>query len=200
MTVAIDWGDGTSEERHRLSVGASSSTNFDHAYVNPGMYAITASATVRRMNFGESGEAERISVEYLSHVGVRETCNNVGAFFGSVSVNCEPINSDSSYQFYLAKVCFGPQKDQTLDYSIDWGLAPMEFFSGKVFEMGQMVCHSRLYKESGRHILQVRVENSKGTHGAESSDIVLRQRMTVTSTACIISAQPNQRRLRGLVM
>ena len=201
MTVMIDWGDGTPEERYRMSVGAFSSTNFDHSYRQPGMYAITASATVRRIKDDESGEAERISVVYLSHVGVRESCNNNGSFFGSVSVNCEAIDSGTSDQFYLAKVCFGPQKDQILDYSIDWGMAPMDFFTGRVFEMGQMVCHSRLYKESGRHILQVQVENSNGSLGAESSDIVLRQRISVTSSACrIADSDPNQRHLSGLAM
>lgn len=201
MTVMIDWGDGTPEERYRMSVGAFSSTNFDHSYMQPGMYAITASATVRRIKDGDSGEAERISVEYLSHVGVRESCTMAGSFFGSVSVNCEAIDSGTSDQFYLAKVCFGPQKDQIMDYSIDWGMAPMDFFTGRVFEMGQMVCHSRLYKESGRHILQVQVENSNGSLGAESSDIVLRQRISVTSSACrIADSDPNQRRLRGLAV
>lgn len=201
MTVMIDWGDGTPEVRQRMSVGAFSSTNFDHAYEKPGMYAITASATVRRINDGEYGEVEKISVDYLSHVGVRETCNNSGSFFGSVSVNCEAIESETSDKFYLAKVCFGPQKDQILDYSIDWGMAPMDFFTGRVFEMGQLVCHSRLYKESGSHILQVQVENSDGTFGTESSEIVLRQRISVTSSACrIADSGPNQRRLRGLAM
>lgn len=202
MTVMIDWGDGTPEERHRMSVGAFSSTNFDHSYMTPGMYAITASATVRRIkDDDDSGEAERISVEYLSHVGVRESCTMAGSFFGSVSVNCEAIDSETSDQFYLAKVCFGPQKDQILDYSIDWGMAPMDFFTGRVFEMGQMVCHSRLYRESGRHILLVQVENSNGSLGAESSDIVLRQRISVTSSACrIADSDRNERRLRGLAM
>ena len=200
MTVIIDWGDGTPEERYRMNVGAFSSTDFVHSYMRSGMYAITASATVRRKD-DESGQIERTSAEYQSHVGVRESCNNNGSFFGSVSVNCEAIDSGTTDQFYLAKVCFAPQKDQIMDYSIDWGMAPMDFFTGRVFEMGQMVCHSRLYKESGRHILQVQVENSNGSLGAESSDIVLRQRISVTSSACrIADSDPNQRHLRGLAM
>ena len=195
LSVAIDWGDGTPKEHHRSSVGAFSFVNFDHAYAKGGMYAIAATAKLKRLKDDGSGESETVGKEYLTHIGVRESCDK-NAFFGFVSVNCEAIPSDTSDRFYLAKVCFSPQTDQILDYSIDWGLAPMDMFIGRVFEVGQMVCHSRMYKERERHILQVQVENSDGSTGTKSSDVVLRQRISTTSTSCVFGDyEPNLRRL-----
>ena len=103
-----------------------------------------------------------------------------------VTTRMDNIPSDTSDRFYLAEICFSPQTDHILDYSIDWGLAPMDMFIGRVFEEGQMVCHSRMYKERERHILQVQVENSDGSIGTKSSDVVLRQRIYTTSTSCVI--------------
>ena len=195
LSVAIDWGDGTPKEHHRSIVGAFSFVNFDHAYTKGGMYAVAATARLRRLKDDESGEFATIGKEYRTHVGVRESCDK-NAFFGFVSVNCEAIPSDTSDQFFLAKVCFSPQTEQVLDYSIDWGLGPMDMYIGRVFEVGQMVCHSRMYKERGRHILQVQVENSDGSTGTKSSDVVLRQRISTTATSCIIGDyEPHLRRL-----
>jgi len=185
LSVAIDWGDGTPRERHRSSVGAFSFVNFDHAYAKGGMYAIAATAKLKRLKDDGSGESATVGKEYLTHIGVRESCDK-NAFFGLVSVSCEAIPSDTSDRFYLAEICFSPQTDHILDYSIDWGLAPMDMFIGRVFEEGQMVCHSRMYKERERHILQVQVENSDGSIGTKSSDVVLRQRIYTTSTSCVI--------------
>ena len=57
LSVAIDWGDGTPKEHHRSIVGAFSFVNFDHAYTKGGMYAVAATARLKRLKDDESGES-----------------------------------------------------------------------------------------------------------------------------------------------
>jgi len=161
LVVEVNWGD--IETKHGTNVAELSSTGISHVYDQPGTYAITATALVRRLNADRTGW-ETISKDFATKIEVRDDCEE---FQGTVSVTCEPIEFTSGNDgSYMARVCFTSDVTQTLSYVIDWGLGS-KIPHTKTFYADETFCRSKLYDEVGRYSLLV---TSGGSNDDEDDD------------------------------